>query len=1447
MGTSPPQTLVLQPDGANGTDTFVLDATPAWNYGDNGTLWVGPDANGLARSLLAFDLSALPSTATLVDATLGLYETAGGAGVVEARRATALWTEGSGQRSWVSVPLTVRETAGIRRTSEPVTVTLFFPPNTIEDPARDLRVYLGGVEVPSQVRSYTYTGGRISGADVIFGATVPAGGSQVFTVVYSTNGTAVPAYRTRTWGSLPRWTSPPVGSGASGISVADLEADGALDLLYGTEAGYVYALNGTGGVRWSTQVSTTNSVPFAPQVADLDGDGLLDVIVLTNDPSLVRLNATGSIVWTTPMAVPDLPTSMPTLLDIDGDGIVDVLIGRKTKKVDAFNGADGQQIRNYGAGDWAFTPSVYDLDGDGVGEIFFGRDDALVHAYNASGALLWEAAPPGTSFIENSLAIGDVNNDGVPDVVTGDDLNVGLQFALDARTGATTWSVTLPNYREGGQTLVDLDGDGTLETIVGLYVGPVYALRGTNGTTLWTYNGGTSQAVAPAVVDLTNDGVPEIVYMDKGTLVRVLSTNGTLLHSWSITANDGGLRTLAQRPMVTPAVVDADGDGTLELIVPTGGGVQAFETGGLARDWRTYGYNWNHTHRAGDGTSPDGAPFLVPSVGAPTIHPAAGASWNLKDGTASWASTGGDFGGVEGTASTSGGWTTWNVTGLVGDWHGGAFPNIGLFLTEADEVGGSLHGFQSSDGPNATLRPTLTVTYTVPMSEPVPRITAPIPSFSRPEDTPSWTLDLLGFASDDDTPPSDLRWNVSGIDSRILVVSGLNTPGNTVLTFYPRKDAFGDMFVTYWLTDLQGNAASQRAWVNITPVNDAPAFTPPSAFVVKHNVSYSFDFSPYVTDVDDPPSQLSLISDDPAHATSAGLNVTFLYPSSYRNQWAFVGLTATDGRASTAKVVAVKVTDDDPPSLVRSLPDVTMLEGDARRGVFDLDDYFADPNSDALFFSYGYSHLNITIRANHSVDILAESDWNGVEQVTFRGTDPLGAIAEDTILVTVVPVNDPPTLGPVPDLVVHYDANYTFNLDPYIVDPDTPLDGINASTSSPYVSVSGHLLTLRYPLSLNGTVQDLTIWIGDGVNIASRTIRVTVSDDWPPVLQGKLADRTFLEDTVRPGAYDLSSFFDDPDGTPLFYSAGNVNILVSIDASGLVDLSATRDWFGTERVTFRATDASGALAEDTVWITVVPVDDAPVFWPVPTVYLSGTAGFLDLTPYLSDVDTNVSDLVLVASSRNATVVGQGLLLSYSGPTSEVMEVVVSDGLLTNRTSVTVVVTSPRSTEVIPGYLLWVALGGAAVVSAGFVLYRRRQIEWVFLVSNGGLLISSVSRRDPTVLDTDLMMGMLTAIMDFAKNSFSDETERGLEELDLGDRRVEIERGKSGYMAVVYRGRVPGSLPRLMRSLLAYLETRYPNAFGDVVDPATLESIPAHLKRFVDRSWWPFLTFGDASV
>jgi len=406
---------------------------------------------------------------------------------------------------------------------------------------------------------------------------------------------------------------------------------------------------------------------------------------------------------------------------------------------------------------------------------------------------------------------------------------------------------------------------------------------------------------------------------------------------------------------------------------------------------------------------------------------------------------------------------------------------------------------------------------------------------------------------------------------------------------------------------------------------------------------------------------------------------------------------------------------------------------------------------------------------------------------------------------------------------------------------------LNVSASDPHVTVSGHLLTLFYTSAYNNTVQNVTLGVSDGTFTVSKTIRVTVGSDWPPVLRAKMPDTSFQEGTTVSGAYNLSWYFADPDSNLLYWSAGNLNILVTIHANGSVDLAGRAYWHGTERVTFRATDGQGALSEDSVWITVTPVNYAPFFRPVPRQTLNATTAYLPLASYLADPDDNVSVLFLAGTnSTHATVIGQGILLRYTQDMTDFIRVVVSDGNLTNATTIIVAVSLPGPTTTIvqevPGYVYWVPVPLAIAALAAFLMYRYRKLEWALLVTKDGLLVSSVSRRGPGDLDTDLLTGMLTTIIDFAKQSFSDEKERNLEGLELGEKRVAIVRGERSYLAVVYRGRTPGRLVPIMRSLLEKVEKEHGDALGEIVDTSLLGEIPLLLQKLVTRGNLPFLSF-----
>lgn len=100
------------------------------------------------------------------------------------------------------------------------------------------------------------------------------------------------------------------------------------------------------------------------------------------------------------------------------------------------------------------------------------------------------------------------------------------------------------------------------------------------------------------------------------------------------------------------------------------------------------------------------------------------------------------------------------------------------------------------------------------------------------------------------------------------------------------------------------------------------------------------------------------------------------------------------------------------------------------------------------------------------------------------------------------------------------------------------------------------------------------------------------------------------------------------------------------------------------------------------------------------------------------------------------------------------------------------------------------------------------VEDVFVIeANTGILLARKERSAASVVDADLMAGMLTAIMDFAKTSFAHGDDQ-LRDLTLGERRVALERGARVIVAAVYRGREPPDVHAEMRSFVQRAEARY---------------------------------------
>ncbi len=264
------------------------------------------------------------------------------------------------------------------------------------------------------------------------------------------------------------------------------------------------------------------------------------------------------------------------------------------------------------------SPAAGQLDGDTALEIVIGcgsvpddRDRGQVTAFNPNGSVLWSFATLDVlngdgqpDAVWSTPALGDLNDDGKDDVVFGSfDQRV---YALNGTNGTLLdgyWPVWIRDTIFSSAALADLDGDGTLEIMIGADVhAEAPPINTPTGGAIWVFRRNGTQfpgfprfinlgiGSSPAVGDITGDGCPEIVV---GTTFPFPYTDpiGRDLHAWS---RDGSIPTgwpkaLVGHPTTGPALANLDADAALEVVATV---TKALNQSATGEGW-VYGIDGN--------------------------------------------------------------------------------------------------------------------------------------------------------------------------------------------------------------------------------------------------------------------------------------------------------------------------------------------------------------------------------------------------------------------------------------------------------------------------------------------------------------------------------------------------------------------------------------------------------------------------------------------------------------------------------------------------------------------------------------------------------------------------------------------------------------------------------------------------------------------------------------
>jgi VCBS repeat protein/flagellar hook capping protein FlgD len=232
--------------------------------------------------------------------------------------------------------------------------------------------------------------------------------------------------------------SVPVGPGAGGLAAADLDGDGLTDLAvlgsgpkheYYSQASVIVLINQNGS--FAAQTYPLSSFSRSIAAADLNGDHRPDLVTGNAGTASVFLNH-GDGTFETPASY-EVQGYLTTVAigDLDGNGSPDIAVADDYGTMNA--------LINDGNGAFAFggnTPLygqaggvvVADFDGDGHDDVAVPRYDlgqVIALAGRGDGSFQFPALYFATGMGANGIAVGDVNGDHRPDVVTADQGDVG--------------------------------------------------------------------------------------------------------------------------------------------------------------------------------------------------------------------------------------------------------------------------------------------------------------------------------------------------------------------------------------------------------------------------------------------------------------------------------------------------------------------------------------------------------------------------------------------------------------------------------------------------------------------------------------------------------------------------------------------------------------------------------------------------------------------------------------------------------------------------------------------------------------------------------------------------------------------------------------------------------------------------------------------------------------
>lgn len=540
-----------------------------------------------------------------------------------------------------------------------------------------------------------------------------------------------------------------------------------------------------------------------------------------------------------------------------------------------------------------------------------------------------------------------------------------------------------------------------------------------------------------------------------------------------------------------------------------------------------------------------------------------------------------------------------------------------------------------------------------------------IPSQTLNEDT---SLEVPFTIGDVDTPLDQLALTINSTNPDLLPVSRIvlkRNGANGVLTLTPTADQSGTTVVIVSVSDGQ-SIATDSFQVTVLPVNDLPRVVPfENQSTLEDTVFGPFAF--IVQDVESPASSLvvTATSSNTNLVTNANILITMgssdaartmiITPTADAFGVTTITLYVSDGEGIGAFQFRLTVEGVNDRPTISDIDDVTTPEDTPATVIFTASDIetprtqltYKAASSNPALLPPGNAQFSTTATENR-LTLKPAPNLFGAAIITVTVSD--GKLdASTAFLLTVTPVNDPPTLSAIADLSTAEGTDAFVNVT--VSDPDNDINTLifSFASSNPTlllpanIKISGEgnnrLLTLT-PSPGNFGKTTVTVTVSDGAESASVSFTLTVSAR--PTISA-IPDQTVLEDE----SVAVSFTIDDRDTAldKLTVSADSADTVLipkkNLALSGIgntrvLTITPAPDLWGATQITVTVSD--GVLKTSIPFkLTVISVDDAPEIDLIPDQIIDQD-GQLSLVFKVRDRDTPVAQIVVTSDSTNRTLI-----------------------------------------------------------------------------------------------------------------------------------------------------------------------------------------------------------------